>query len=66
MRPVEIESWALSVIQQVESRQPNEDARVEMKTNWIEHFKAARQIAGHANAARGDPILWLIGVDQDS
>ncbi len=66
MRPVEIESWVLAVIQQVEDGQPNEDARVEMKAEWIDSFKASRQIAGHANAARGDPILWLIGVDQET
>ena len=26
---------------------------------------AARKIAGHANAARGEPILWIIGLDED-
>jgi len=66
MRPVEIENWALAVIQQVEAGQPNEDARVEIKADWIDPFRAARQLAGHANAARGDAILWLIGVNQET
>lgn len=35
-----------------------------MKAEWPEANKAARRIAGHANAARGAPILWLIGVDE--
>jgi hypothetical protein len=35
-----------------------------LKREWIEPQKAARQIAAHANAARGEPILWLIGVDE--
>jgi hypothetical protein len=64
MRPHEIENWALNVIDQVNSGQPIEDSRVELKGEWIYHYKAARQIAGHANAARGAPILWLIGVDE--
>jgi hypothetical protein len=64
MRKHQIENWALSVIERVESGQPNEDFRVELKSQWLDPQKAARQIAGHANAARGEPILWLIGVDQ--
>jgi hypothetical protein len=64
MKSLQIENWALSVIERVESGKPNEDFRVELKSQWIDPQKAARQIAGHANAARGEHILWLIGVDQ--
>lgn len=64
MRAHEIEDWTLSVIRQVESGQPNEDYRVELKAQWPGAQKAARRIAGHANAAHGEPILWLIGVDE--
>jgi hypothetical protein len=65
MKATEIDAWALRVIDQVVSGKPNEDSRVELKADWpIDYSKAARRIAGHANAARGDPILWLIGVDQ--
>jgi len=64
MRAHEIEAWVLRVTQQVESGQPNEDFRVELKAEWPDVQKAARQIAGHANAARGEPILWIIGVDE--
>jgi len=66
MRLVEIESWALDVIERVKAGQPNEDSRVELKREWIPAQKAARRIAGHANAARGDAILWLFGVDEDA
>lgn len=63
----EIEMWVLRVIEQVKNGQPNEDARVELKAEWPEsHSKAARQIAAHANPASGEPILWIIGVDQKS
>ena len=65
MRAHEIENWVLKIIEQVESGQPNEDFRVELKAHWPDAQKAARQIAGHANAAHGEPILWLIGVDEE-
>jgi len=64
MRPHEVENWAWSIVDKVEAGQPVEDSRVELKSSWIESQKAARRIAGHANAARGAPILWLIGVDE--
>jgi hypothetical protein len=64
MKKYEIESWALNVIERVETRQPIEDFSVELKSIWPEVQKAARRIAGHANAARGEPILWLVGVDE--
>lgn len=61
----EIERWALRVVEQVKHGQPNEDARVELKAAWPnDTYKAARQIAAHANPAGGEPILWIIGVDQ--
>jgi hypothetical protein len=65
MKAHQIESWALSIIDRVEAGQPNEDFRVELKSEWILPEKAGRRIAGHANAARGAPILWLIGVDEE-
>jgi hypothetical protein len=64
MRPHQIENWALNVVERVESDQPIEDSRVELKSDWIDVQKAARRIAGHANASRGAPILWLIGVHE--
>src|SRR5687768_5866162 len=61
----QIEHWAREVIERVKARQPVEDARVELKSDWPrEHRKAARQIAGLANAARGEPVLFLVGVDE--
>jgi len=43
-----------------------EDDRVEAKRQWpSDHRRAARQIAGLANAAAGEPILWIVGLDED-
>jgi hypothetical protein len=65
MRPQEIELWARQVIEQVQSKQPFEDAQVELKADWPpDAKKTARQLAGHANAARGQRIPWIVGVDQ--
>lgn len=62
----QIEEWAHRVIDGVERNSPSEDIRVELKREWPDdHQKAARQIAGHANAARGEDILWIIGVDEE-
>jgi hypothetical protein len=60
----QIEARVLGVIERVVARQPIEDSFVECKAVWIEASKAARRLAGHANAARGEPILWLVGVDE--
>jgi hypothetical protein len=64
MKTYQIEYWALKIIERVDSDQPVEDFRVELKADWPPPEKAARRLAGHANAARGTPILWLIGVDE--
>src|ERR1700687_3132438 len=65
MRTYEIEAWALRAIERVDKGQPNEDSRIELKAEWPDDpERAARRIAGHANALRGEPILWLIGVDE--
>ncbi|HLX69846.1 MAG TPA: hypothetical protein VKV04_09495, partial [Verrucomicrobiae bacterium] len=65
MKPNEIEAWALRVLEKVENHSPIEDSLVELKADWLDAPKAARRIAGHANAARGESILWLIGVDEE-
>jgi hypothetical protein len=64
MRRTDIEVWCLSVVDRVLARQPIEDARVEVKADWPPPEKAARRIAGHANAARGEPVLWVVGLDE--
>src|SRR5262245_28306219 len=67
MTPTQIEQWALSVVERVEKQHTVEDVRVELKTDWPNDAnKVARRLAGHANAARGEPVLWLIGVDEEN
>lgn len=64
MRPSDVERWAITVLDLIERHSPFESAVVELKSAWPEPRKAARRIAGHANSARGNDILWLIGVDE--
>lgn len=60
-----LEARVLRIVERVQAGRPVEDATVELKTRWpVDASKAARRIAGHANAARGVPILWLIGIDE--
>src|SRR6266404_5325723 len=66
MRAVEIESWALRILDTVQNQRRVEDSKVELKMIWPDPAKTARQLAAHANAARGENILWLIGVEETS
>jgi hypothetical protein len=61
----QLENKANDVLARVTARQPIEDSYVECKTDWPDEYpRAARQLAGSANAARWEPVTWLIGVDE--
>src|SRR5262249_57432652 len=65
MRPAELEARVLEILDRFEKGIPLEDSRDECKTECAAGDEnTARQLAAHANAARGDPILWLFGVDE--
>ncbi len=48
----------------VASGQRIEDANVEAKADWIDPKQAARQLSAHANSARGEDILWILGLKE--
>lgn len=66
----QLEAIAQEVIERVGRKQKNEDTRLEIKSQWPDvdspekAQKTAKQLAGHANAAGGEHIVWLIGVDE--
>ncbi|GBF44625.1 hypothetical protein LPTSP2_39280 [Leptospira ellinghausenii] len=60
-----LESFVLDIIDRIRKGQQIEDSRVELKSNLIEPYKAARRIAGHANAASGQNIVWIFGLSED-
>lgn len=61
-----LQGWAQEIIEKVAKKSLVEDDLIEFKREWIKPHKAARRIAAHANAARGQDILWLVGVDPDA
>lgn len=60
-----MEARVVSIAESVFAGRKVEDDRVELKGIWpTDIYKTARQIAGQANASRGEPILWIIGLDE--
>lgn len=49
----------------VDVGQQVEDDRVEVKRSWIDHWGAAWRMAGHANVAGGERIIWIFGLDEN-
>lgn len=66
MTASEAERWALEVLNRLQRSGAREDDRVEFKRQAPDPQKFARVLAGQANAARGERILWILGVDQDA
>lgn len=64
MTPAQLETWVIATIDRVRNRLRVEDSRIELKAQFPESADAARRIAGHLNAARGDSVLWIIGIDE--
>lgn len=56
----------LQIVDQVLDGGRTEDDLVECKSEWPDAAKSARRIAGQANAAHGELVLWIIGLDEDS
>ena len=66
MNLAQLEALTLRTVDQVRDGQPVEDGRIELKRVLpADPYKAARRIGGHANASRGQPIVWIIGLDED-
>lgn len=64
MKAVEAETIALRAIESARGGRAFEDHRIEYKSKMIELDRFARRLAAHANAARGSPIVWLLGFDE--
>ncbi len=66
MRAAELENWTRRVLEAVGRAQTVEDSRVELKSEFPDAAKAARQLAGHANASHAEHVLWIIGADEEA
>jgi hypothetical protein len=63
MRTAEIQAWVQRFAERTRAGHQEEQSSVELKAGWERPEDAALRIAGHANAARGEPVLWVIGLD---
>jgi hypothetical protein len=67
MRNQEIESLVRDLADRVSKGLRIEDDRIEFKLQWMtDHNEAARRVAGHANQARAEWILWITGMSDSS
>jgi hypothetical protein len=59
----EIEALVLRLVDAVLAGKKVEDSLIECKGEWPLPTKA-RQLAAHANRARGEEVVWIIGLDE--
>jgi hypothetical protein len=62
----ELLARCLPILEAVTDGKPVEDSFVELKAELPKKAEGARGLAGSANAAGGEPVIWLVGVDEKS
>ncbi|WP_104091811.1 hypothetical protein [Arthrobacter sp. GMC3] len=62
MRAINLETRVLAAVDQIRKGQQVETDFIECKREWPED-KKARQLAGSLNRAAGDPVIYIIGLD---
>ncbi|MCI9870574.1 hypothetical protein [Arthrobacter humicola] len=65
MRAIDLEARVITAVDQIRAGQLVEHDFVECKRNWPQDNKA-RQLAGSLNRAGGDPVVYIIGIDEKS
>lgn len=60
----QLEARVLGIADVVHAGGRHEDGLVELKAEWLSPEKTARRLAAHANAARGEAVLWIVGLDE--
>lgn len=63
---VQCEGQVLNILEAVRKGSKVESDTVELKSEWREPGRAARQICGLCNASRGAPALLIIGADDET
>ena len=65
MKAADLEVLVCDAIDRAMRGENVEGTTIELKSDWpASYSKAARQLAGLANAARGEPVTLVIGVDE--
>lgn len=66
MRKTELEYKVIELAERIKRKHNVEDSTVELKAEWPDDkAKAARILGGHGNSAMGEPLIWVIGLDED-
>lgn len=63
MRAIDLEARVISAVDQIRAGQSVENDFIECKRDWPKENKA-RQLAGSLNRAAGDPVVYIIGIDE--
>ncbi|MGX1161304.1 hypothetical protein FBY31_0323 [Arthrobacter sp. SLBN-100] len=63
MRAIDLEARVISAVDQIRSGQSVENDFIECKRDSPKENKA-RQLAGSLNRAAGDPVVYIIGIDE--
>lgn len=64
MERQKLEHKVLQIADKVQNGQGVESSQVEIKAVWPEPSQFSRQLAAMCNAARGEPALLIIGLDE--
>ncbi|MET3934986.1 hypothetical protein [Arthrobacter sp. OAP107] len=65
MRAIDLEARVISAVDRIRAGQQVENDHIECKRTWPQDSKA-RQLAGSLNRAGGDPVVYIIGIDENT
>lgn len=65
MRPIDLEARVIAAVDRIRGGQSAEHDLIECKRDWPQD-KKARQLAGSLNRAGGDPVIYIIGIDEET
>ncbi|MHA7289576.1 hypothetical protein ACX80V_08020 [Arthrobacter sp. MDT3-24] len=65
MRAIDLETRVITAVDQIRAGKSVEHDFIECKRDWPKENKA-RQLAASLNRAGGDPVIYIIGIDEDS
>ncbi|BCW40336.1 hypothetical protein StoSoilB3_18710 [Arthrobacter sp. StoSoilB3] len=63
MRAIDLETRVITAVDQIRAGHQVENDFIECKRDWPSDNKA-RQLAGSLNRAGGDPVIYIIGIDE--
>lgn len=65
VRAIDLEAKVVGVVDRIRATQLVENDLIECKRDWPKDNKA-RQLAGSLNRAAGDPVIYIIGIDEQT